>query len=96
MIDNGTVDESSYDRNDSKVFCLPSMSKIVLDDASLDLNEPDNHDSLSFADLMNMKAPDGVDFHASYDQIPKAKVKITKKIENEKRCKPFMSMSGVH
>lgn len=84
MIDNGDVDESSYDRNDSKVFCLPSISKIVLDDATIETNGPSNHDSLNFADLMNMKAPDGVDFHASYDQVPKAKVKITKKLKLKK------------
>ncbi len=81
MIENGTIESSTDDKEDSKVFYLPSMSNIVLGARSLGLHGDDDDGSLKFEHLMNMKAPEGVDFHASYDEVPKAKVNITKKLK---------------
>lgn len=99
MIDTGSVDESSYDVEKTKAFNLPSMSQLVLGaqgDGHSD-DDDENEASLNFEDLMGMEPPAGVDFHASYDQVPKAKVKITKKLKVKKSLNnscPSFGFSG--
>lgn len=87
MISRGAEEKTYVDDLDAhaKLFNLPSMSDLVLGDKAPGRSQSDNDKSINFEDLIEMEPADGVDFHTSYEDTPKAKAKVKVKMRKGKK-----------